>query len=245
MWISPSARTRDWRYRPFRRGPNTPAPPSGIHLLVALAVVSSCNTPPAKDVSRVADPDLAALVEIVGSQRLIEPRITGGFSFGAWQPQRRARDADWRLVAIAGRVHQQRPGSDLDAVITLLGGDHDAAIRLLERPGDNPARAPHRLSDLAAARLARWRSEGRAFDAVHALDDVGRAIALGPDLDEGWFNRALALEAVGLSRSARRAWQQFTSSAIRRVHGRQKPDSERPPTTSRRRTMRRVIRGSS
>src|SRR5205085_852096 len=53
-------------------------------------------------------------------------------------------------------------------------------------------------SHLSAARLTRWRCSGNAIDAARALNDSSRALTLDPTPVAAQFNRALALEAIGL-----------------------------------------------
>lgn len=63
--------------------------------------------------------------------------------------------------------------------------------------------------DLAAAHYERARRAGRADDLPAALDAAERAVTLDPARPEGWFNRALAISALGLRTQARAAWHAY------------------------------------
>jgi tetratricopeptide (TPR) repeat protein len=133
----------------------------------------------------------------------------GGFQFGEWHADARGISRDLQILAAAAQIQQQRRGSHANAIAALLSGDPDAAINLLERIGVESGTSASVASDLAAARLARWRQNGDAFDAVRALNEAGRAIAAQRNLAEAWFNRALALDALGLTELGRDAWRQY------------------------------------
>ncbi|MEM9597706.1 MAG: CHAT domain-containing protein [Acidobacteriota bacterium] len=61
-------------------------------------------------------------------------------------------------------------------------------------------------NDLAALLLVHGHDRGSAFDWIEALEAADRALKLSPGRPEAAFNRALALETVGLFESARVAW---------------------------------------
>jgi len=83
-------------------------------------------------------------------------------------------------------------------------------------------------SDASALRIEVWRRSGDPRDALAALVLADRALSLDPRLPEAQFNRGLALESLGLVRSAIRAYQQAsededtwlteTSSRIHSLH---------------------------
>lgn len=92
------------------------------------------------------------------------------------------------------------------AVAVLLSrggqGDWERAESLLHRAPRTAARENDRGVLLLAA--------GRAPEALAAFDD---ALGLDRDLTAAWFNRALALEALGRGTEARAAWQAYLDRA--------------------------------
>ena len=85
----------------------------------------------------------------------------------------------------------------------------DLAIRALERFARTDARA---MSDVAAAYYVRAQRNDWPSDFLRALAAADQAVAAAPDLAAARFNRALALEALGLSEDALQAWEQFLES---------------------------------
>ena len=81
------------------------------------------------------------------------------------------------------------------------------AIEKLEEAVGLDAGLSFAWSDLTAAYLARHATTGAAADVPRALDAVERALALGLSLPEARFNRALALERLGLTDRAIDAWR--------------------------------------
>lgn len=81
----------------------------------------------------------------------------------------------------------------------------DIAVAALERSvRDLPL--PSAWSDLSAAYYVRAQREDEPSDFLRALDAAQRALNRAPLLPEAQFNRALAQEALGLSREAMRSW---------------------------------------
>lgn len=175
-------------------------------------------------------PGHRALVAALDGQRLIEPRLAGGFGYMPCRPVavpsglvpdrvcsapaspdlpalRRAR------LLIERELKAGSPPASLHAraVLELLqdpkGGAGRAAAWLQKvvaaAPGD--ARA---WSDLAAVYLVRGQRLDQPRDLVRALEAAQRAVALDGGLPEARFNLALASEALLLP-SARRRWQEY------------------------------------
>jgi CHAT domain-containing protein len=137
--------------------------------------------------------------------------LAGGRFVGLPAPPTADPPAAHRLRAAARRLEralETRADPALLAdlgVVYLAAGRADAALAALAEAVELAPSAEN-LSDLAAARLAAPEPE-RARALVAALDASERALALRPELPAAAFNRALALEALGLDRLARRAWR--------------------------------------
>lgn len=95
-------------------------------------------------------------------------------------------------------------GISLDRSLSLL----ESAARLSERPA--PA-----LADLAAARLANAERTGRPRELVLAYEAAARALALDSTLAAARWNRALALDRLGLADEAATAWRDVAQSEPR------------------------------
>jgi CHAT domain-containing protein len=177
---------------------------------------SSCDQP-----SR----DIAVLVRALGGHRPSAARLTGGFAHGPCREPRGeapgvqlprclrrldrsairevSRQLD-RLRAVSG------PGADAatlhaTGIAELLAGSPERAVRRL---AEASARAPTEakiLSDLAAAYLARAEARNDPRDLVRALGRALETLQRDNGLREARFNKALALESLGL-RSAAAAW---------------------------------------
>jgi hypothetical protein len=162
-------------------------------------------------------PDYAPLVAAVGQNRTVEGRLTGGFTYApmkrATRAARQARDEDFALLAAKGELEaraQARPTAanrHAAAVAQLVAGDSEAAVVALEAVvAEEPSEAAYH-SDLSAAYLARGTDWGRREDFEKARAAAERAVVLDPALDEAYFNRALALEALGEEREAEAAYR--------------------------------------
>lgn len=180
-----------------------------VALVVSLGPMSEATDPP----------ELKTLVAAVGNERTIEPRLAGGFAHAPVRALRSSSNTtshlppDTRIVlaqiekdtANATRPLELR----LRGMVSLLGGNADMAIMALEeavrlRPDD--ARV---LNDLGAAYLVRGTRTGNKDDLSNALAAANRALNADRSLAEAWFNRAYALERLGLAEEARAAWQAY------------------------------------
>jgi hypothetical protein len=178
-------------------------------------------------------PGHRSLVAALDGQRLIEPRLAGGFAYGPCRPVavasglvpdrvcsapaapdlaalRRAR------LLIERELKNGAPPASLHARAVLellqdpraLDGGAGRAVAWLQKvvaaaPGD--ARA---WNDLAAAYLIRGQRLDQPRDLVRSLEDAARAVALDGRLPEARFNLALASEALLLP-SSRQRWQEY------------------------------------
>ena len=171
-----------------------------------------------------ADRAILPLVKAVGERRFFEPRLTGGFKYGPITgPSRGLTGSDpsgnWPLLAAAAllkaRSEEDPSAANRRAVAAaqLILGDSSVAVRSLEELcARNPLDATL-LSDLSAAYLVRAFREDRQDDWNRGLDAAERALKADQNLVEARYNRALALEALGLFDEADRAWDALTNSA--------------------------------
>lgn len=170
-----------------------------------------------------ANPYTAAvepLVDALGSRRLFEPRLTGGFQHGALAAPGRAAAAgssptNWEVFAAAATVSESALASRTVHTTVALGvahllvGNADEAVRLLKAAQvEKPSVASVR-SDLSAAHLVRADLTGHVLDRALALEWADRALEIDPTLKEALFNRALALQRLSLGRGAALAWAAF------------------------------------
>ncbi|HXA19718.1 MAG TPA: CHAT domain-containing protein [Thermoanaerobaculia bacterium] len=153
------------------------------------------------------------------SARPIEARLTG-FDWQAMQLQRATPaglldPARLDLAGAAGTVIQ----SDLNNPSAYARHESGAAYLLIERDRDaidalesavlqSPGEAAY-WSDLAAARYTHAVREKRPHELPQALADADHALRIEPALPDALFNRALIVEALGITEAARRAWQRY------------------------------------
>lgn len=162
---------------------------------------------------------VAKLVEAVGEERYIEARLTGGYKYGPLRPVSRgpadARERNLSLLAAAGELQRTAQKNSGPALMGALGGalvlldDLDTAITTLEKASGLPGADADVFVNLSAAYLARAQRGGPANDYPKALEAAERAILLEPDLPEALYDKALALESIGLSDRAATAWEAF------------------------------------
>ncbi|HEX7182508.1 MAG TPA: CHAT domain-containing protein [Thermoanaerobaculia bacterium] len=149
------------------------------------------------------------------SSRPVEGRLSGWPSyhpFGPLQSQDRTALTEW-VSSMEPRVDHLPPAearASLGGIQLLMGNGEDAVARLEEAVRLRPSDARFQ-SDLAAAYLARAGSGDQREPQylTYALAAAARAVATDNSLLAGHFNRALALEALGLWPEARRAWQAY------------------------------------
>jgi tetratricopeptide (TPR) repeat protein len=160
----------------------------------------------------------AELVDAVGEFRTVEGRLTGGFAFGPLRPIMRSGsnaqgEENFRVLAAVAALEERAETSPTAAnrhaagVGQLVVGAYERAVATLEAAVDEaPSRAAYH-SDLAAAYLARGRYLDRRDDFERARRSAERAIDLDNRLSEAYFNRALALDALGEAADAERAYR--------------------------------------
>jgi anti-sigma factor RsiW len=161
---------------------------------------------------------LRALVLAVGNDRVVEPRLSGGFAYGPVRGVVRGGDSesispDVRIAA--AQVEKELAGKtapdalDRLGVAYLLVGNISRAVPTLEDAADHPSTSASILSDLSAAYLIRAAHDRQPQDVGKALTAADRAIALDRMLPEARFNRAMALERAGQRDAAIGAWQDY------------------------------------
>ena len=193
-----------------------PAAAAGLAAAATLALAVSGLLP----MGRSSAPELTALVAAVGTDRTIEPRLTGGFAHGRFRgPVRSSEIAQRDLtpdVRIAAAVIEKETGSQRSAealhvrgVALLVIGEVERAVATLENASSLHPTDASILSDLAAAYLVSAERGNRAEDLRQALAVTNRAIAAERGLAEAWYNRAFAFDRLALPREARDAWQTY------------------------------------
>jgi len=174
--------------------------------------------------SRGSHSSIAALAALAPhAARLVEPRLSGGFTYAPFSGPMRANDpaAEADRLKLGGQagiaIEQASRNSSPEAqhaagVAYLLVDKPGQAIeRLRAAAGQKPDDAAV-WSDLAAAQYA---------EAVHvpapsllpqALASVDHALRIDPNNAEALFNRALILERLGLIKQARSAWERYLTT---------------------------------
>ena len=157
----------------------------------------------------------------MGSRRLIEPRLTGGFHHGRLITLRSGETPhglDAQPPAVLAAIARIRERAESDAspeaqgalgITYLVSGDVSGAVKALESASAQEPENARLLSDLAAAYLTRAAQADEPADIPKALEAAEKAIALKDAPEEAWFNRALALERLHLVDAARKAWDDY------------------------------------
>ena len=160
---------------------------------------------------------LDPLVAIVGDERLILARPTGGFHHGPLRsPVRGAGGTDnLQLTAEVARLRERAERTNAAAdrhaygVAQLVAGDTAGAIASLQTASQSTPDDPKILADLGAAYLTRFTARADQADATAALESIDKALSLSPALDEAWFNKALLLEQMNRPTDALAAWTKY------------------------------------
>jgi CHAT domain-containing protein len=191
----------------------------GIGLVAAggwlLGAVRASRVPTAA----VARVDVGEIVAAANARqaRPLPGRLTGGFSYAPARAASGSDDASPLRAAMqlaVARLERTVANDASPQTAALVGwahlaaGDLDAGIPLLERSlgeaGDAAAQ-----TNLSAAYLARAVEANRPQDAARALAASERARGLAPSLLEAHFNRARALQYLGLRHAASEAWREY------------------------------------
>lgn len=153
------------------------------------------------------------------SERIIEPRLSGGFPWAPLRTRRRSENTKKtpeELVAsgatgtVLRAIGDDRSPQALHAagVAYLVAGDPMTAVTLLEAASRGAAGNARVWNDLSVAIYTAAGADDLA--AIHrALDAADRSIRLNPRLAEAYFNRALILERIGNPREVAAAWSEY------------------------------------
>ncbi len=161
----------------------------------------------------------AEIIVNLGCQRPVEARFSGPFPFAAWAGGCIGR-VDRGLAIVdrkARRLLEDRPSprvlSDV-GLLALLDQRVDQAIEWFEKSVDGKQPDVACLTDLGAGYLARAALPGssRPDDLVAGLAALEKALDADPNNAAARFDRALALEHLGLRHEARKAWEEVSRS---------------------------------
>lgn len=154
------------------------------------------------------------------SARIIEPRLSGGFTWAPYHGSQRAIGSPssdperMKLTGAAGELIEraQHDGSAhaehaAGVALVLTQNDDEAIARLEKAAAESPS--PQTWNDLAAARYAAASDRGRYALYPQALAACDAALRLDPKNAEALFNRALILQRIGLADAARAAWMRY------------------------------------
>ncbi|MDJ0839103.1 MAG: CHAT domain-containing protein [Acidobacteriota bacterium] len=190
--------------------------------MFCLCGLPACGPFPSSSKQVSEEQVLAEVTRVIGSQRLVLPRLSGVFSGESGEvdkhaPVRRVPDDiavflgveadidDLLRRAPSPRMHRVKAVLQL---LTVKGVD--GPVRALDELGSArylKPQDPHTLNDLAAAFFIQAHEENRPFNFLLALQTIDDALELDPLLPEALFNRALFLEHLYLRKAADAAWQ--------------------------------------
>lgn len=178
----------------------------------AIMIVSLLALVVLRNVTR--DP-LSPVVETANAlpYRLTEGRLSGDFAYRPLQPVTRGTGAQdpkrLRLQGAAGEVLDAETDAKSQAVAQLLIGNARGAVELLERRLPQTPNDPALQNDLSVAYLALAAETNDRSSALKALTASDKALKLDPGSVTARFNRAVALEDLGLHPEAAKAWSQY------------------------------------
>lgn len=176
-------------------------------------------------------PGLSDLAEALDGLRLVEPRLTGGFSHAPCGPRSenrlsmphcsdpplpgtpKHRTLAKLVTGFENMARRERSAASFQiygvALLLVAPDDRDRAVVVLEKASALAPSDARVLNDLAAAYYVRAQQTGRPEDLVRALARVRRAVEEEGSFPEARFNEALVLEALNLRSEAKKVWQEF------------------------------------
>ena len=166
--------------------------------------------------------ELTELVAAVGTERTIEPRLTGGFAYGPLVERSVTRSGerggdrlspDLRIAALTleKRLQGHREPSTLAAYAAgqLVTGQTDRAVSAFEEAARRVPKNARFQNDLSAAYLVRFKQKQDLEDVSKAVAAATAATEIDPSFTEARFNLAIALESLSLRNEARKAWEAY------------------------------------
>jgi tetratricopeptide (TPR) repeat protein len=206
---------------PFRSRPWVRGLAAGLGVAAAIALAIRVAPPGRLFGPRGVRPEFQALVAAVaGDQtRLVEGRLTGGFTYAPPPSPTRARSepGTQNLGLLAAAEARKRAaaadptGENLHAlgVAQLLLGQYDEALETLASAVPLLSMNARLQSDIASAYLARAATGRNRGDAENAMAAADAALAIEPRFPPALFNRALAIERISSPALAAAAWSAF------------------------------------
>jgi CHAT domain-containing protein/Tfp pilus assembly protein PilF len=164
---------------------------------------------------------LARVRDVYGNTRLLQARVTGGFSYQQYVETRDPGDStevnkSLRAALLAELDQEafahQRPATrhNLGRLFMLYGemgpAEEQFLLALKERPRDAKL-----LADIGALYYERSRKENKKESELlqKAAEHLSNAVEVDANLPEAWFNRALCYERMNLFLQAESDWKQY------------------------------------
>jgi tetratricopeptide (TPR) repeat protein len=194
---------------------------AGLGVAAAITLAIRVAPPEGLFGRRGVRPEFQALVAAVSGEqtRLVEGRLTGGFTYAPPPSPTRARSEPRTqnlglLAAVEARksaAAADPTGENLHAlgVAQLLLGQYDEALETFARAVPLLSRNAPLQSDIASAYLARAETGVNRADAEHAMAAADAALAIEPRFPPALFNRALAAERTTSPALSAAAWSAF------------------------------------
>ena len=182
------------------------------------------------------NPGLVRLARAVGEQRVIRPRLTGGFAHAPCEESGNAErlitglvcrsslsesPSAPKLARLAAAMRSRRTEDHSSNNHHTLGvwnllwpdveGSVEKAVASLQAAAERAPRNAAVQSDLAAALLAKAESSDDPRPIFEAYAAADSALALDASLTEAYFNRAIGLEWLYLQEDAIDAWNTYLS----------------------------------
>ena len=204
--------------------------------LVALSLgIASCTLSSCRGDDREDEPGIRELVSLAAGQRLVEPRLSGGFGYSpcrdSTEPGRllpKIVCSTWpkgfnrgvlNVVArIKSRKGSRKPSAQslhARGVALLVGADDErvitASVEALKEAATRAPRDARILNDLASAYYVRGHRIDEPQDLERSLDCIARARKIDPSLPEAQFNLALILGRLHLQGQAVEEWRRYLS----------------------------------
>lgn len=175
--------------------------------LVPLLVVWAIARPPGDRRERA----WARLARATAGQRLTDGRLSGAFDHVS--KTRVAASVPPELTRAALDLASDTAAADdaealhIRGVIRLLLGQLDAAVDTLRHASEADPTDAAILNDRAVAHLERGARSGSGRDLVEAYELADEALRIAPGSPQAAFNRALAVDRLGLRTDAAVAWK--------------------------------------